>query len=78
MILLSLNIRGVRGPLKILSMCKIISKTKTDIIFLQETLVAKEKARKLMNILCPNWVICVVSSIGKLGVLLVAWNPICF
>jgi exonuclease III len=78
MILLSLNIRGVGGPLKLPSMHRILSKTKPDIIFLQETLVAEEKARKFMNILCPNWVICAVSSIGKSCGLLVAWNPIFF
>jgi hypothetical protein len=59
-------------------MCRILSKTKLDIIFLQETLVVEEKARKFMNILCPNRMIYAVSSVGKSGGLLVAWNPIFF
>jgi hypothetical protein len=53
MILLSLNIRGVGGPLKFPSMRRLILNTKPSIIFLQETLVAEDKARIFMNSLCP-------------------------
>jgi exonuclease III len=53
MILLSLNIRGVGGPLKFPSMRRLIDTTKPDLIFLQETLVDEEKARKFMFSLCP-------------------------
>jgi hypothetical protein len=67
MILLSLNIRGVGGPLKFPSMRRLLSKTNLDIIFLQETLVVEDKARHFMNVLCPNWMICAVNSVGKSG-----------
>jgi endonuclease/exonuclease/phosphatase family metal-dependent hydrolase len=75
MILLSLNIRGVGGPLKFPSMRRLLSSTKPDIIFLQETLVDEEKARKFLFSLCPTWMYSAVSSVGKSGGLLVAWNP---
>jgi hypothetical protein len=65
----------VGGTLKLPSMRRLISISKPDIVFLQETLVSEEKARKFMCSICPNWMICVVSSVGKSGGLLVAWNP---
>jgi hypothetical protein len=75
MILLSLNIRGVGGPLKFPSMRRLLHNTKPCIIFLQETLVAEEKARIFMNSLCPTWMNNVVSSVGKSCGILVAWDP---
>jgi exonuclease III len=48
MIFLSLNIRGVGGPLKSASMHRVLSRTLPDIIFLQETLVDAQKARSFM------------------------------
>jgi exonuclease III len=65
MILLSFNIKGVGGPLKFSSMHRLISSSKPYIIFLQETLVVDEKARKFMNSLCPTWMNSAVSSVGK-------------
>jgi exonuclease III len=44
MILLTLNVRGVGGSLKTASVRRILTKVNPDIIFLQETLVAEEKA----------------------------------
>jgi hypothetical protein len=40
--------------------------------------VDEVKARNFMYSLCPTWMISDVSSIGKSGGLLVAWNPIVF
>jgi exonuclease III len=48
MILLTLNVRGVGGALKTASMHRLFTKVKLDIIFLQETLVAEDKARLFM------------------------------
>jgi hypothetical protein len=75
MILLSINVRGVGGPLKLPNMRRLISSTKPDLIFLQETLVDEEKARNFLIALCPSWKLSTVSSKGKSGGLLVAWNP---
>ena len=75
MILLTLNIRGVGCTLKLPTLCIILSNTKPDIIFFQETLVPEEKARKLMYTIFPSWMISVVSSVGKSEGILVAWNP---
>jgi exonuclease III len=75
MILLSLNIRGVGGPLKLSSMRRLLSTTKPDIVFLQETLVDEEKSRMFMYSLCPTWMYSAVSSVGRSGGLLAAWNP---
>jgi hypothetical protein len=72
MILLSLNIRGVGGPLKLASLRRLSSKTIPNIIFLQETLVAAEKERNFMYILRPKWMICAVSSVVKSGGILVS------
>jgi exonuclease III len=67
MILLSLNIRGVGGTLKLPSLRRLLTNTKPDIIFFQETLVPEEKARKFLYSICPSWMISVVSSVGKSG-----------
>ena len=78
MILLSLNVRGVGGPLKLASMRRLLAKTLPDVIFQQETLVDAEKARNFMYFLKPEWMICVVSSARKSGGLLVSWDPTFF
>jgi hypothetical protein len=38
----------------------------------------QDKARNFMFSLRPDWMICVVSSVGKSGGLLVSWDPTCF
>jgi hypothetical protein len=48
MIMLSLNIRGVGGSLKLASMHRLLSKTKPHVIFLPETLPTDERARDSM------------------------------
>jgi len=78
MILLSLNVRGVGGPLKLASMRRLLEKTFPNVIFLQETLVATEKARNFIYFLKPKWMICVVSSVGNFGGILVSWDPTFF
>jgi hypothetical protein len=75
MILLSLNIRGVGGLLKMASMRRLLSKTSPDILFLQETLVSEEKARLFVNSLRPDWMVCAINALGKSSGILVAWDP---
>jgi exonuclease III len=74
MILLTLNIRGVGGTLKLASMRRVFRKVNPDVILLQETLVDEEKARRFMVTLVPNWYICAVDSVGNSGGLLAAWD----
>jgi hypothetical protein len=78
MILLSLNIRGVGGPLKLASMRRLLENTQSSIIFLQETLVNASAAREFMLRLRPNWMICAASSVGTSGGLLASWDPSLF
>jgi exonuclease III len=75
MIMLSLNIRGVGGPLKLASMRRLLSTVSPHIIFLQETLTTDVKARDFMFTLKPDWLACVVSAIGHSGGMLVSWDP---
>jgi hypothetical protein len=78
MILLSLNVRGVGGPLKSASLKRLLEKTQPSVIFFQETLVEAEKARNFMFTLRPDWMMCAVSSVGNSGGLLASWDPTCF
>jgi hypothetical protein len=78
MILLSLNIRGVGGPLKLASMRRLLEKTQPSIIFLQETLVDATAARNFMYTLRPDWMACATSSVGNSGGLLASWDPTLF
>jgi hypothetical protein len=75
MILLTLNIRGVGGPLKLASFRRLVCKSSPNLIFLQETLVSAEKSRTFMNKIKPDWCVCVVSVVGTSGGLLVSWDP---
>jgi hypothetical protein len=78
MILLSLNIIGVGGALKNASLRRLIDKTLPSIIFLQETLVDEQRARAFFSSIRPQWFVSVVSSVGRSGGLLVAWDPVKF
>jgi exonuclease III len=75
MILLSLNIIGVGGPLEYASLRRLLNKTHSDIIFLQETLVDEKRARSFLTSLKPDLYTCAVSSVGKSGSLLVSRDP---
>jgi hypothetical protein len=78
MILISINIRGVGGPLKQASMRRLLEKTQSSIIFLQETLVDAFVARDFMHQLRPSWLACATSSVGNSGSLLASWDPTLF
>jgi exonuclease III len=75
MILVTLNIRGVGGPLKQTSLHRLLNNTSPSIIFLQETMVSADKARSFLYKLRPEWMTCVVSSVGTSGGLLASWDP---
>jgi exonuclease III len=76
MIVESLNVRGVGGSLKSLTLTRFLEKNKPDVLFIQETMVGAAKAREVFYKLLPNWNLCGVDSIGLSGGLLSAWNPI--
>ena len=78
MILLSLNIRGIGGTLKAASVRRLLDRTRPDIVFFQETLSDEKKARDFLLQLRPSWAATTVNSLGTLGGLLVAWDPIFF
>jgi hypothetical protein len=75
MIVLSLNIRGIGGPLKVASFRRLLENTKPDLIFLQETLVSDLLSRDFLHRFRPTWISAAASSLGNSGGLLVAWNP---
>jgi hypothetical protein len=75
MILLSLNIRGVGGSHKLASVCCLFILNRPDIIFFQETLLDESREIYFLKKLKPLWYSTVVSSVGKLGCLLVDWDP---
>ena len=72
MFLLSLNIRGIGGTLKDASFHRLLDRTKSNIVFLQETLSDEQKARDFFLLLCPSWAANVVNSLGYSSSLLVA------
>jgi hypothetical protein len=75
MLLLSLNIRGTGGVLKLASFWGLLDKVRPNIVFLQKTLVHAEKYCAFFNLLRPRWHCCAVNSMGKSGGLLVSWDP---
>jgi len=75
MILLSLNLRGTGGTLKLASVRCGLDKTHPNIIFFQETLVHSEKSRNFIHTLRPTWLSCAVNYVGTSSGLLVSWDP---
>jgi hypothetical protein len=75
MILISSNIRGVGGPLKLASFHRLLSKTSPNFIFLQETLLSVEKAKSFMIKIRHDWCVSAVNVVGNSGGLLVSWDP---
>jgi endonuclease/exonuclease/phosphatase family metal-dependent hydrolase len=75
MLLLSLNLRGTGGTLKVSSVRSVLDKTHPNIFFLQETLVHSEKTRSFFHTLRPTWLSCAVNYVGTSGGLMVSWDP---
>jgi endonuclease/exonuclease/phosphatase family metal-dependent hydrolase len=78
MLVLSLNLRGTGGILKLASVRSVLDRTRPNIVFLQETLVNADKARCFFQLLRPKWLVCAVNSAGTSGGLLAAWDPSLF
>jgi hypothetical protein len=75
MLVLSLNLRGTRGVLKLASVHSVLERTRPNIVFFQETLVSAGKVRCFFQILRSKWLVCAVNSVGTSGGLLAAWDP---
>jgi exonuclease III len=75
MIIFSLNLRGFGSPTKLASLKRLFLKIKSDIVFLQETLVHGDKAKNLFLQCLPHWCVVALDSLGLLGGLLTEWNP---
>jgi hypothetical protein len=75
MLVLSLNLRGTGGVLKLASVRSVLDRTRPNIVFLQETLVNADKARCFFQLLRPKWLVCAVNSAGTSGGLLASWDP---
>ena len=70
MLLLSLNLRGTGGALKLASVRSVLEKTHPNIVFLQETLVHSDMARNFFQVLRLKWFFSAVNSVGNfLGLL---------
>jgi len=54
MLLLSLNIKGIRGTLKLSSVRRVLDKTRPELVLFQETMVLAEKASDFMFKIRPN------------------------
>jgi exonuclease III len=49
MIVATLNVRGVGGPVKSLTLKRFLETTKPDVLFIQETMVCEAKARDFLS-----------------------------
>jgi len=75
MIVLSLNVRGVGGAPKTLSLKILFDMVKLDLVMIEETMVVVVKAREVFSNFFPTWNFCVVNSKGLSRGLVSAWNP---
>jgi len=78
MLVISLNVRGIGGTLKVSSVHRLLNRTRPDVILLQETMVEEQKERDFMHLFRLNWVSSSISSVGTSGGLLAAWDPLLF
>jgi hypothetical protein len=76
MLLLSLNIQGIRGTLKAASIQRCLALTCPKIIFFQETLVSAQKSRDFLLSINPTWAVCSVSSRGNFWWIIGCVGPI--
>ena len=75
MLILSLNVRGLGGKTKSLSLRSLFSSLKPDFILLQETMCSAPPALFAFSKILPSWEFCAISAHGLSGGLLSAWNP---
>jgi hypothetical protein len=78
MLVLSLNLRGTGGTLKVASFCRFLEHVHPYIILRQETLVNEQRARYFIHLFRLSWVSSSVSSVGTSRGLLAAWDPLLF
>ena len=76
MLILSLNISGLGGRPKTLSLCALFNSLKPDFILLQETMCSNVPSLLDFSKLLPTWEFCAVSARGLSGGLLSAWIPL--
>ena len=75
MLILSLNVRGLGGKTKSLSLRSLFSSLKPDFILLQETMCSAPPALFAFSKILPSWEYCAISARGISGGLLSASNP---
>jgi hypothetical protein len=75
MIVISLNVRRVRGAPKFLSLKRMFDPVKPYIIMIQETMVNGNKARVVFSKLLPLCDFCAMDSKGLSGGILFSSNP---
>jgi hypothetical protein len=68
----------LEAPSKLLPFGDLLTSTRPEIIFFQETLVTAQKSRDFLLSFRPEWAVCSVSSVGTSGGLLAAWDPTFF
>ena len=67
MLILSLNVRGLGGKTKTLSLRSLFSSLKPDFILLQETMCSAHPALFAFSKLLPSWEFCAIDAIGFSG-----------
>jgi len=77
MIILSFNIHGFGGPLKIASLKELLNRINPNIVFFQETLVNGDKAKCMFLQCLPSWNVVAMDPYGRSGGLLSRWNLSC-
>ena len=70
-----MNIRGVGGASKLLSLRRVCETVRPDIILIQETMVSADKAIEVFTKVVGRWFMSAVDASGKSGGLLSTWNP---
>jgi exonuclease III len=75
MIIMSLNVRGVKGAPKIQSLKCLVFDCKPYIILVQETMCSGEKAMESFSPWLKEWSFCTKDTIGFSRDLLTAWSP---
>ena len=73
--LLSMNIRGLGGMRKLLSIRHFLRNKVPSIIFIQETMQCAKKATSCFNAMFPEWHLAARDAFGRSGGELVMWDP---
>ena len=75
MSILSFNIRGVEGVVKVKALFHVFKVTNPNIVFIQESMCCESHEVEVFSRILSGWNYCALDSNGLSGGIISCWNP---